>query len=329
MADDLSIQENKNSRDHSSFFLFLKKAWQDTFLPLAQEHEKNTYHFGHYFLGWPSKANASKIAYFLTLKFITAPLTNLLSLITEFPLNFLSETCSFFKNKVLSWAPTHGITQSIRTLLLLSTMGLQNLFKGAYYLLRTVTSPRVSYEAARKVHPILGYLSALASVCIIGAAIAALAFFAPPIFAALMPSMGPGALSLLGTLAYPFVQLFSLVSLSISAATGAMLTFVTGTLFLGVLHLLGRKTIYPEEDPSEEMDEISPQSQTGSNVSHHLGRSSNHSLDNGFAIVAPSIEEESYLFDSPLGKRRSNTKEKTGDDFKPNDNQATIDKTMF
>ncbi|KTD42772.1 hypothetical protein [Legionella parisiensis] len=323
------LKENAPNLIKISFFSFLKKAWHDTFLSLAQEDEKDTYHFGHYFFGWPSKPNASKIAYFLTLKFITAPLTNLLSLITEFPLNFLSETCSFFKNKVLSWAPTHGITQSIRTLLLLSTEGLQGLFKGAYYLLRTVTSPLVSYKAARKVHPALGYLSALASVCIIGAAIAALAFFAPPIFAALMPSMGPGALSLLSTLAYPFVQLFSLVSFSLPAATGAMLSFATGALFLGILHLLGRKTIYPETSPSEDMNEIPQQTLTGSNVSNHLGRSSIYGLDNRFTTEVPSIEGESYIFDSPLEKRRSSTKEKTGDDFKPNDNQATIDKIIF
>ncbi|KTD72377.1 hypothetical protein [Legionella tucsonensis] len=320
------VKKTFPERVDMSLLAFLKKAWQDTFLPLKKNEEKDQYHFGHYFMGWPSKPNASKLPYFLTLKFITTPLTNLLSLATEFPLNVLSETFSFLKNKILSWAPTNGVTQSIRSLLLLSTMGLQNLFKGAYYLIRTITSPIASFKEAQKVHPVLGYLSALTSVLFIGTAIALLAVFAPPIMAALMPSMGPGALSLLSTLAYPFAQLFSLVSLSISSATGAMLTFATGALFLGVLHLLGRKTIYPDENQSKKLDDISPQSQTGSNVSNHLVSSSDHSVDE-VEIVAPFGESD--MLDSSFGRLYSRTKEKTGDDFKPNDNQATIDTTTF
>ncbi|HHT0594738.1 TPA: hypothetical protein ACTXXA_003293 [Legionella anisa] len=246
------VQETFPERADISIGAFLKKAWQDTFLPLKENEEKDQYHFGHYFMGWPSKPNSSKLVYFLTLKFITTPLTNFLSLVTEFPLNVLSETFSLLKNNILAWAPTNAVSQSIRSLLLLTTMGLQHLFKGASYLIRTITSPLVSYKAAQKAHPVLGYLSALASVLFIGAIIATLAVFAPPIMAAIMPSMGPGALSLLGTLAYPFVQLFSLASVTIPAATGAVLTLATGISFLGVLHLLGRKTIYPEESQSKE-----------------------------------------------------------------------------
>lgn len=297
-----------------SFLAFLKKAWQDTFLPLAQEHEKDTYHFGHYFMGWPSQPSGSIIAYVLTLKFITTPLTNLVSLVTEFPLNLLSETFSFLKNKVLAWAPTNGATQSIRSFLLLATMGLQNLFKGICYLIRTITSPLVSFKEARKAHPVLGYLSALASALFIGSAIVALAVFAPPILAAIMPSMGPGALSLLGTLAYPFVQLFSLISLSIPAATGAMLTFATGILSLGVLHLLGRKTIYPEMSRSEEDNEKSPIPQSGVIT---LDDKSEKDLDKG---VDPHIIGPSDMLNSNFGK----TKKNTCNDFNPDGNQATI-----
>ncbi|RUR26939.1 hypothetical protein [Legionella qingyii] len=265
------LEENAPDLVQVSFFSFLKKAWQDTFLTLTDPQFRNQYHFGHYFLGWPSDPKGSKIAYFLTLKFITAPLTNLLSLAIEFPLNFLSETCSFLKNRILSWAPTNWLTQSLRSVLLLTTMGLQGLFKGANYLIRTITSPIVSFKEAQKVHPALGYLSALASICFIGAAIAALAFFAPPIVAALMPSIGPGALAVLSTLAYPFVQLFSLISVSIPAATGAMLSLITGASFLGALHQLGRNTIYPQKSQVITQRVVNIEvSQEGSNVSKHL-----------------------------------------------------------
>ncbi|WP_454781499.1 hypothetical protein [Legionella sp. WA2022007384] len=295
-----------------SIFSFWIKAWQDTFLPLTEQGERSKYHFGHYFLGWPSD-KGSKIAYAITLKFITAPLTNLLSLLTEFPLNFLSETCSFLKNRTLSWAPTNWFTQSIRSVLLLSTMGLQGLFKGTYYLIRTVTSPIASFKDAQKVHPALGYLSALASLCFIGAAIGALAFFAPPLAAALMPSMGPGALSMLSTLAYPFIELFSLISLSIPTATGAMLSLITLASSFGVMHLLGRKTIYPEETPTPPVQHkeihIEPP-EIGSNVSALLPSENGLSKDDVWVDVGDDI---------PIKKEQ-----KSNNDFKPNDIQATI-----
>ncbi len=313
-------------RVNMSVFAFLKKAWQDTFLPLTPHYEKDQYHLGHYFMGWPSQPNGSKIAYFLTLKFITAPLTNLLSLVTEFPLNVLSETFSFFKNKVLSWAPTHGLTQSIRSLLLLATMGIQGLFKGTYYLMRTITSPIVSFKDAQKVHPALEYLSALASVCFIGAAIAALAVFAPPILAAIMPTMGPGALAMLNTLAYPFVQLFSLVSLSIPAATGAMLTFAAGILSLGILHRLGRKTIYPEESQAQENNQENAQSgvialsdSDDDLLDEHLDSGPHHLLEDEHLGKDPGVIGTSRIF-----YKYKQTKKKTGDDFKPDEIQATI-----
>ncbi|QLZ67267.1 hypothetical protein FOLKNPGA_00032 [Legionella sp. PC1000] len=324
------FRENKNPQEHKSFFLYLKKAWQDTFLPLTQEREKDTYHFGHYFMGWPSKPNASKIAYFLTLKFITTPLTNLLSLVIELPLNLLSETSSFLKNSLLAWTPTNGITQHIRSLLLLTTIGLQGLLKGACYLIRTITSPIVSFKDAQKIHPALGWLSALASVLFIGGAIAALIFFAPPLAAALIPSMGPSALTVLSTLAYPFAQLFSLIAISIPAATGAMLSFITGTLLLGILHQVGRKIIYPEESQSEEHHELSVTPAAGSNVSNLLsdskGPTIQKDLENDFTGVKSTAEKErSSMLDQHFGKKLPSTKKNPGDGFNHKYNQATID----
>ncbi|HHF0523880.1 TPA: hypothetical protein ACTUT5_000424 [Legionella anisa] len=313
------VKETFPERVDMSILAFLKKAWQDTFLPLKKNEEKSQYHFGHYFMGWPSKPNGSKLAYFLTLKFLTTPLTNLLSLVTEFPLNLLSQTFSFLKNKILSWAPTHGVTQGIRSFSLLLTMGLQHLFKGASYLIRTITSPLASYKAAQKAHPVLGYLSALASVLFIGAIIATLAVFAPPIVAAIIPSMGPGALSLLGTLAYPFVQLFSLASVTIPAATGAVLTLATGASFLGALHLLGRKTIYPEESQSQKDDKNSYESNViilddDEEVEEILHKKEEYGKD-------PHIKGSSDMLNNHFGKM---PKKITSDDFNPEVNQDTM-----
>lgn len=317
----------------TSIFSFLKKAWQDTFLPLVNEDERNNYHFGHYFMGWPSQAKGSKIAYFITLKFITSPLTNLLSLALEFPLNLLSETSSFLKNQLLSWAPTNGITQSIRSVLLLSAIGLQGLFKAASYLLRTITSPIVSFKAAHKIHPALGYLSALASVCFIGGIIATLAVFAPPIVAALMPTMGPGALSMLTTLAYPFAQLFSLIGVSISAATGATLSLATGALSLGVLHLLGRKTIYPEENQAEEQHDCAKIPETSNVTAHMRARDAQgNDLDDDddfLEIPAPNssdiaVRDSSDMLNTSFGRLDSETSKNSG--RKPN-LQDMIDKS--
>ncbi len=314
------LRQNAPKVPDVSLLSFWKKAWQDTFLTLTDQELRSQYHFGHYFLGWPSDPKGSKIAYFLTLKFITAPLTNLLSLATEFPLNFLSETSSFLKNRILSWAPTNWLTQSIRSVLLLATMGLQGLFKGAYYLIRTMTSPIVSFKEAQKVHPALGYLSALASVCFIGGAIAALAFFAPPIAAALMPSMGPGALSMLSTLAYPFVQLFSLISVSIPAATGAMLSLITGTSLLGALHLLGKETIYPQENQPVKHHEVNIEvPKGGCNVRAYLPPNEGPALEDAWEDLGSS-------YPSPIQppKRKA---QNTDNGFKHDNISGTIDYT--
>ncbi|MBN9227059.1 MULTISPECIES: hypothetical protein [Legionella] len=302
----------------TSFFSFVKKAWQDTFLPLVAEEERDAHHFGHYFMGWP-QANGSKIAYFITLKFITAPITNLLSLAVEFPLNLLSEASSFIKNKLFSWAPTNGVTQSIRSVLLLTTMGLQGLFQGAYYLLRTITSPMASFKAAHKIHPVLGYLSALASACFIGAIVASLTIFAPPILAALMPTMGPGAIAMLNILAYPFAQLFSLLSVSIPAATGAALTFATGALTLAILHMLGRKTIYPEEGTSAaDNKKVSPPRTVDIE-----DEDDSDDLLKGYEVVGesePYVHGTSGMLNTSFGRRRPvKAKEKSGDGIIPQD----------
>jgi hypothetical protein len=243
-----------------SFFTFLKKAWQDTFLSHIDKSRRDNYHFVHYFMGWPLSKTGSKGAYFLTLKFLTTPFSNLLSLIIEFPLNCLSEFSAFFKEQFYyKRTQTHGLNRYFCNFFLLLLLGFQGLFKGIGLLLKAIISPRISYQTALRVNPILGYVSILSSVCFIGLAMSALIVFAPIILSVLLPA-DTMTLMFLNVLANPFVQLFSSFGMSISTASGAMLSFLSGTLLFGILHLLGRKIIYPESPPQSTLSLPLPQS---------------------------------------------------------------------
>ena len=307
-----------------SFSAFLNKAWQDTFLPHIAEKERQHYHFGHYFMGWPSQADGSKIAYFATLKFITTPLVNLLSLVTEFPLNLISETASYLKNKLISFAPTNAFTQGIRSVLLVSAMGLQSIFKGLSLLIRTITSPIVSFKEAYKQHPALGYVSALASVILIGGGLAALAVFAPLVVATLAPSMGPGALALLSTLAAPALQVLAMMSLSVSVATAAVLTFISGGVVAGMLHLLGRSIIYPTP-AVEQVPAARTEQSVGSNVSAHLPQS----LDEEDFDIKPAPTQDDMIGRGLMASQGSSKPKDAAEDdfeevFNPHSVQAKI-----
>ena len=286
---------------------FLKKAWQDTFLPLMSEEERNKYHFGHYFMGWPQN-EGSKAVYFITLKFITTPLTNLFSLLVEFPLNALSESASFLKNTLIPWAPTNGFSQGIRSSLLAITIGVQMAFKGLSLLLRTITSPLISYRAAREIHPVLGYLSALTSLVLIGSGLAALAVFAPYILAAMAPAMGPSATAFLTSIAMPFVELFSLMGVSLSIASGAMMAFITGGLIASVFHLVGRGLTYPNA--------VVPSAAEVQSIERHLDRTQEDEehTDDGFALV-DSPRPEGMFADS-FGRLTNGQQKRSSEDFK-------------
>lgn len=254
--------------ERNSWFSFLKKAWQDTFLALTPPGQRDEYHFGHYFLGWPKRG--SKGAYFITAKFISTPLFNLVTLLTEFPFNLLSESFAFVKSKINSWSPTHGFGKAVRALCSAPFAGLQGLFKGLSFLVRTITSPLVSYHAAKEVHPVLGVVSALASTLLLAGLFATLVFFAPPIFAALTPAFGSIAVPLIKALAFPILELLSLTPFTIPAACAAMVSLLAGTVTAAGLHLLGRAVIYP---PSESPP-VPPQEEAGTNVGRLLPRSS-------------------------------------------------------
>ncbi|CEK12244.1 hypothetical protein [Legionella hackeliae] len=136
---------------NSSFTSFIKKAWQDTVMPLQSDAQRKALKFQHYFLGWPAEGKTSqKIIYFVSLRFIVQPLINLLRRPVEFTFNALSETANFLKNSLINWAPTNLFTQYLRSGLMLLANGMQGLFKGAYLALRTITSPITTFQAIKE-----------------------------------------------------------------------------------------------------------------------------------------------------------------------------------
>ncbi|QBR83086.1 hypothetical protein E3983_01150 [Legionella israelensis] len=248
------------TRVDSGLGAFLKKAWQDTYMPLENEEKRKKRHFGHYFMGWPKEKGAGqKVLYFATLGFLFNPLLNLIKLPTEFLLNALSETASYAKNALLATAPTHPALQYLRSTALLALYGLQGAFKGLSLLVRTVTSPITSFKAAWRVHPALGVLSAVVSV----AAYAALAIFAAP---ALLALAGPGAAGFLApaikALSYPVTFIAAKLSLEVPAVIGAAFTALAGSsLLVGIkaavgkaISFFGGKTKNSESPPKKDRD---------------------------------------------------------------------------
>lgn len=229
----------------TSFFSFVKKAWFDTVLPTTSEDErsneeefnKEKLQFTRYFLGFPlQKGNVIRIAlYIASFSWLVTPLLNTIRRPPEFLLNLAAETTNFLKNKLIAWAPTNSFTQYLRSTLLLVSYALQGLFKGLYFLLRSLTSPLSSFQAALKTENlILRIFLCTTSVLLSLASFAALAFFsAPAAFSALgLPAtfISPA----LKILASGIVKLFSLMGLTIAPITGAVvsLALTISSLFL-------------------------------------------------------------------------------------------------
>lgn len=235
-----SLRSKHSSSVDSGFGSFLKKAWQDTYMPLENEAEREKLHFGHYFMGWPKEKGAGqKVLYFATLGFLFNPLLNLIKLPTEFLLNALSETASYLKNALIATAPKNPLAQYLRSGALLAMNILQYLFKGISLLVRTVTSPVSSFKAAKKTG---GWPLALLSATFSVAAYAALAIFAAP---AVMALAGPGAAGVLAPvlklLATPVTFIATQLGLQVPAVIGAAITAIAGSsLLIGAKALLGK-----------------------------------------------------------------------------------------
>lgn len=141
------LKEKAPQKVDSNFVSFVKKAWQDTMMPLENEAQRKALKFQHYFLGWPYQGKTSqKVLYFVSLRFLFQPVINLIRRPVEFTFNLISETANFLKNSLINWAPTNLFTQYLRSGLMLLSNAFQGLFKAAYLAVRTVTSPIVTYE---------------------------------------------------------------------------------------------------------------------------------------------------------------------------------------
>ncbi|ASQ44580.1 hypothetical protein [Legionella clemsonensis] len=141
------LKKNAPPKIDNKFASFVKKAWQDTMMPLASKEQRNSLKFQHYFLGWPYEGTTSqKVIYFLSLRFIFQPTINLIRRPIELMFNLLSETANFLKNSLINWAPTYLFTQYLRSSLLLLNAAFQGIFKTFYLVLRTFTSPLVTLE---------------------------------------------------------------------------------------------------------------------------------------------------------------------------------------
>lgn len=128
--------------NRATFLDYMKKAWQDTMMPLSSSKEKQKGRFVNYFLGWP-KSKEPVTDYLLNGGFFL-PFYNVLRRPPELILNLLSETFGYFKNKML-----HSDNKVVNFLSFLPQM-VQGLFKALYLLLRIITSPLISMSATAK-----------------------------------------------------------------------------------------------------------------------------------------------------------------------------------
>jgi hypothetical protein len=164
--------------DVISFAAFAKSAWNNTFMKAKSIDEQNQQDFVNYFMGWPKDGTTvQKALYFLSLSFITTPVINTLKTLVQFPINFLSESARFLRNRLMLLSPTSLPAQFLRTAGILLTGLVENITKGIGFVVNAVTSPIENLKAAWKTNKALGVLSILISA----GAYVGLSIFAAPI----------------------------------------------------------------------------------------------------------------------------------------------------
>jgi hypothetical protein len=152
----------------TSYISFLRQAWHETFMPQVIDHERNSYHFGHYFLGFPKHGGTKGILFYLfSLGFLRIPVTNIVKLFTEFPLKALSESADFLRHKLMSHAPCNNVMQYLRSALLVVSTLMVGFFEGLRIATRTLTSPITSAKKGFKIHPLLGIASMMVSTILL------------------------------------------------------------------------------------------------------------------------------------------------------------------
>jgi hypothetical protein len=222
VSQSVALLNKAGAKVNNSYGDFIKKAWEETFLPdMSSEQRKNT-GFTEYFLGWPAKNGiGSKIAYVVLLGWLFTPVKNSIKLSTEFLLKATSESINYLKHKLYETSATSVAGQVVRSIGLLALNGLHAIAEGARLLIRTITSPIVSAKAGWKIHPVLGVLSGVSSaIAYVGLGLVA----APAIIAVgvkLGIIAGLNAISsvpVLSNIAYPLVWLLGKLGVSVTPA---------------------------------------------------------------------------------------------------------------
>jgi hypothetical protein len=222
-----SMTEYMANSLNTAFKYFIKKAWQDTYMPLDKEQS-----FANYFLGWPKENGlAPKILYFASLGFIFKPLVSMLRLPTEFTTRAMAASADFVANEIYTWSPRNVGLQYLRSTALLFCLAGQAIFKSLALMVRTVTAPIDSFKKGWQTHKALGVLSVLISVT----AYTLLAVFAAPaVVSALSSVMGSAFNTLFGLvikdLALPFTSLIEM-----PASIAAAVTLITASTVIAVI----------------------------------------------------------------------------------------------
>lgn len=159
-----------------NYLSYVKKAWDQTFLPLANPKQRENMNLERYvnnFIGWPGgNSNAKKAFYFLTLTFITTPLVNLFKIFTTFFANLIAESMNFLGNKLSKWLPENPFAKGLKYIALGLTAIAGFAFKALHTIFRCFTSPFDSAKLGFRTHWALGVLSILVSALTIGIAAA-------------------------------------------------------------------------------------------------------------------------------------------------------------
>ncbi|KTD17879.1 hypothetical protein [Legionella jordanis] len=137
----LNKEKQYQEKVRVSFKEFMSKAWAESMMPFTSPEERKTLTIANYFFGWPKESTALKILYFISLAFIAIPLINVVRRTPVLLLNIIAESANFFKNLLINWAPTHAVTQYIRSGLLLFSLGIQGLFKAPSLVFQALSSP--------------------------------------------------------------------------------------------------------------------------------------------------------------------------------------------
>lgn len=256
----------------SRFIIFIRHAWQETWMPLLSQNERSKRSFRHYFLGWPYQGTFQRALYILSLGFIFQPVINLLKIPFMFLPRALAESVHWVRDRAIDWAPRTYISQSLRSLFMLGTYPVEGFLKATSMLLGLIFDPKTSIQLSYRIHPALGILTGF----VIAGIYITFAFVALP---AIWNVLSPLAISLIKTplvlLAEPIMLLYTGIPTVTAAAC---------SLFLSVGSLLGihwaleniaswvdlgnndlqQTTLAPQfEDSFEEQGERSPYRDSG------------------------------------------------------------------